>query len=397
MWQWQVSNEQRRGLLLLMATTVICFTCLPKCQAQGTKYGLLTPDKSCHDSAGVVQWTGGQFEFPCPSTKSLFKSSGKFIPKNVIATRAQIIRDTIFLALPRYRKGVPATLVKTTITPGTCSTTFTPYPCWDMQEEGNCKALQSVVDLVVDQNEVIWVLDTGIVNTLETPIRKCPPKVVAISAKTGKLLKTIDLDGLTSTNSRLQYLAVDYAPDGGCFVYVSDAANRAIIVFNIQADRGFRIVLPKAVTTGCRLRDVLYIALIRQDCGTTELYFTYLSTSKLFSLKSEYLRSGVADGKIMDLGKKPSRMVIIGTDNGSAIFFRNEGDAEVFRWDTNTPFAEANFKPVYRSPTCQLATHAVPDYKRNTMRVLQSNFPDFMQNRVGCGAIQQLTMMQGCW
>ncbi|XP_023305355.2 protein yellow isoform X1 [Lucilia cuprina] len=397
MWPWQVSNEQRRGLLLLMATTVICFICLPKCQAQGTKYGLLTPDKSCHDSAGVVQWTGGQFEFPCPSTKSLFKSSGKFIPKNVIATRAQIIRDTIFLALPRYRKGVPATLVKTTITPGTCSTTFTPYPCWDMQEEGNCKALQSVVDLVVDQNEVIWVLDTGIVNTLETPVRKCPPKVVAISAKTGKLLKTIDLDGLTSTNSRLQYLAVDYAPDGGCFVYVSDAANRAIIVFNIQADRGFRIVLPKAVTTGCRLRDVLYIALIRQDCGTTELYFTYLSTSKLFSLKSEYLRSGVADGKIMDLGKKPSRMVIIGTDNGSAIFFRNEGDAEVFRWDTNTPFAEANFKPVYRSPTCQLATHAVPDYKRNTMRVLQSNFPDFMQNRVGCGAIQQLTMMQGCW
>ena len=100
---------------------------------------------------------------------------------------------------------------------------------------------------------------------------------------------------------------------------------------------------------------------------------------------------------LVDLGKKPSRMVIIGTDNGSAIFFRNEGDADVFRWDTNTPFIEANFKPVYRSATCQLATHAVTDYKRNTMRVLQSNFPDFMQNRVGCGAIQQLTMMQGCW
>jgi len=44
-------------------------------------------------------------------------------------------------------------------------------------------------------------------------------------------------------------------------------------------------------------------------------------------------------------------MVIIGTDNGSAIFFRNEGDAEVYRWDTNSTFAEANFKPVYRSQT----------------------------------------------
>lgn len=297
---WQQADAYFPNCLLLIVVAVVCgLACLPPCQGQGTKYGLYPPEKPCDSNGNVVQWTGGQFEFPCASTKSLFKSSGKFVPKNVIATRAQIIKDSVFLALPRYRRGVPATLVKTTIKPGTCSTTFTPYPCWDMQEEGNCKALQSVVDLMVDQNEVIWVLDTGIVNTLETPVRKCPPKVVAISAKTGKILKTIDLDGLTTASSRLQYLAVDYAPDGGCFVYVSDAANRAIIVFNIQADRGFRIVLPKAVTSGCRLRDVLYIVLIRQDCGTTELYFTYLSTSKLFSLKAEYLRSGTADGRIM--------------------------------------------------------------------------------------------------
>lgn len=289
----------RTGLLLLCVITIICLTCLPKCQALGWQKGDLISEKSCDDNRNVLQWTGGQFEFPCASTKSLFKSSGKFIPRNVIATRAQIIRDSVFLALPRYRKGVPATLVKALIKPGTCSTTFTPYPCWDMQEEGNCKALQSVVDLMVDRNEVIWVLDTGIVNTLETPLRMCPPKVMAISGKTGKILKTIDLKGLAAPTSRLQYLAIDYAPSGDCFVYVSDAANRAIIVFNIQADRGFRIVLPKAVASGCRLRDVLYIALIRQDFGATELYFTYLSSGKLFSLKSEYIRNGNADGRIL--------------------------------------------------------------------------------------------------
>lgn len=285
---------------LLLLLVVVCLA--GHARAQGTKYGLWTPDRAYADTQ-PIQWTGGQFEFPCASTKSLFKSSGKYIAKNVIATRAQLIGDTIYLALPRYRKGVPATLVKTTVLPGACSTTFKPYPCWDLQEEGNCKALQSVVDLVVDQNEVLWVLDSGIVNTLETPVRKCPPKVVAMSVKTGKVLKTVSLEGLTSSSSRLQYLVVDYAPDGGCFIYVSDAANRAIIVYNLQADRGFRVVLPKAVTAGCRSRDVLYIALIRRDCGTTELYFTYLSTSKLFSLKSEYLRSGLADGRI--LGELP--------------------------------------------------------------------------------------------
>lgn len=90
-------------------------------------------------------------------------------------------------------------------------------------------------------------------------------------------------------------------------------------------------------------------------------------------------------------------MVIIGTDNGAAIFFRYEGQSEVFRWDTNTCFQETNFKAVYRCQTCQLATHALADYKRGRMRVLESNFPDFLQNKVGCGAIQQLSVMQGCW
>lgn len=316
MCQHQVSRSvMQQCLITLGLVAAISLACLPLCHANDTHQ---VTEKPCPNSASVVQWTGGQFEFPCPSTKSLFKSSGKFIPKNIIATRAQLIKDTIYLALPRYKKGVPATLVKTTLRPGTCATTFSPFPCWNMQEEGNCKALQSVVDLVVDQNEIIWVLDTGIVNTLDTPIRKCPPKVVAISAKTGKILKTIDLESLTSSNSRLQYLAIDYASDGSCFVYVSDAANRAIIVFNIQADQGFRIVLPKAVTSGTRLRDVLYIALIRRDCGSTDLYFTYLSTNKLFSIKSEYLRSGVADGKILgELNKLNSIFLIF----GKKIFF----------------------------------------------------------------------------
>lgn len=97
------------------------------------------------------------------------------------------------------------------------------------------------------------------------------------------------------------------------------------------------------------------------------------------------------------MGTKPEKLVIIGTDNGCAIFFRYEGHSEVYRWDTNTPFQSTNFKAVYRSDSCQLSTHAIADYKASRMRVLESNFPDYIQNKVGCGAIQQLTAMEGCW
>lgn len=243
-----------------------------------------------------LQWTGASFAWPCPSTKALYRNSNKYISKNIIATRAQISGDDIYLALPRLKAGNPATLVKTYLKEGSCHTTFVPFPCWTEQEEGNCQALQNVVDLYIDNNDILWVLDTGIVQTFDNPVRRCPPKVVAYSLKTKKLLKKIELNELTSKTSRLQYLAIDYTPDSKCFVYVSDAATRSIIVYDVQASRGFRVVLPKAVMTGSSRKDILFLALVRKSCGSTVLYFTYLASQRMFSVKTEYLRKGMAQG-----------------------------------------------------------------------------------------------------
>lgn len=261
-------------------------------------HGILSMDN--YSSKGPdMKWTGVDFTWPCSTTKALLKSSGKYIQKNNIATRGQIYRDTLFFALPRYKKGIPATLVKTKSKRGGTSVTFEPFPCWSMQEETKCSALQSVVDLVLDGSDLLWVLDTGVIHTLEDePSQTCPPKVLAFNVKTGKLLKTITFDGLISKSSRLQYLAVDYGRDGRAFVYVSDAAARAIIVYDVQAAKGYRVMLPRAVSEGCEKKDVLYLVLTRKPCGSATLYFTYLCSKKLFAIKTDYLRDGRNAGKI---------------------------------------------------------------------------------------------------
>lgn len=245
-----------------------------------------------------VEWTGGSFEWPSTQTKSLYKSAGKYIRKNVIATRAQIVGTNVYVALPRYKSGVPATLARTSFEKGTCQAKLTPFPSWSMQEEGHCQSLQSVVDIVADRNNILWALDVGIVNTLETPLRKCPPKVIAISTKTGKVLKTISFEKLVTPTSRLQYLAVDYQSENHCFLYVSDAAHRSIIVYDVQASRGFRVILPKPVIEGSPKRDVLYLALVRKGNDVTSLYFSYLSSKHLFVVNTDALRSGFAHGRI---------------------------------------------------------------------------------------------------
>lgn len=352
---------------------------------------------TCHEKKNCkVEWTGGNIEFPCESTKSIYLASGRYVSKNIIATRGQIYKDNAILALPRYKPGVPITLATVSLHQKGCEATLKPFPCMSLQEEGNCQSLQSVVDLVIDAQEVLWVLDVGVVNALENPLRQCPPKVVAISLKTGKVLKTLDLSGLVVKASRLQYLAVEYDLTGAPYVYVSDAATRSILVFDVAHNKAHRVVLPKAVTSGCQRRDVLYLALVTKGCGYNFLVFTYLCSGHVFTIRTDYLRSGALNGQITDLGLKPQKLIILGTDLGSAIFFRYEGKPEVYRWDSNTDFVAANFQLVYKSPDCLLATQAMPDIKKERVRILESNFVDYLQNTVGCGAVQQINVIGGC-
>lgn len=65
---------------------------------------------------------------------------------------------------------------------------------------------------------LLWALDVGIVNTLEQPIRRCSPKIVAINTANNKVVKSIDLSDLVTSESRLQFIVVDYSKDNKPFV-----------------------------------------------------------------------------------------------------------------------------------------------------------------------------------
>ncbi|KAE8737024.1 hypothetical protein FOCC_FOCC017518 [Frankliniella occidentalis] len=330
-----------------------------------------------------VYINGNNIVFPCASTEKIYKKSGLYVPKNMIATRVQISGSDVFVATPRFREGVPFTLSHLNLKDKACAPTLSPWPCWSLQEEGNCDALQNVVDLFIDVNDILWVLDVGITNTLDNPTRRCAPKVVGFNIKTGKLVKSIDLSGLVCSSSRLQYLVVDYTPDGKCYLYVSDAATRAILVYDIQANRGFRVVLPKAVLLGGANRDVLYLALIRRPDNNNLIIFSYLSSCRLFAIKSCNLRRGSANGVVVDVGPKNGKIVILGTDGASNLFFREKGGSDIYMWNAETCFKPDNFQLVQHGNDCRLATQVVPGYKR-LMWVIESNFNDYIQNQVGC-------------
>lgn len=205
------------------------------------------------------------------------------------------------------------------------------------------------------------------------------------------MLRRIELGKLVTNNSVLQYLTVD-----GSHLYISDAGSRAFIVYDTVADRGCRVVLPKAVEHGCSRRDVLYNALVRRSNGESAVYFTYLSAKNVYSVSTSDLKAGTNKSKVKLVGSKTDdSIVFLGTDNAKTIYLRMASNCDVYAWDTDKPFASESFCLVYRSDTsCLLPTHVATDNRLGRLRVLQSNFPDFMRNTVGCGAVQRLALVE---
>lgn len=76
----------------------------------------------------------------------------------------------------------------------------------------------SLSSLSLSLQGLLWALDVGIVNTLEQPIRRCSPKIVAINTANNKVVKSIDLSDLVTSESRLQFIVVDYFKDNKPFV-----------------------------------------------------------------------------------------------------------------------------------------------------------------------------------
>lgn len=81
-----------------------------------------------------------------------------------------------------YREGVPFTLSHVSLNSGNqCYNYVEPYPTLGMNVVDDRNAIINAVDIYMGQNRIIWILDTGIVNTLdEEPKREYEAKVLGI-------------------------------------------------------------------------------------------------------------------------------------------------------------------------------------------------------------------------
>jgi hypothetical protein len=117
----------------------------------------------------VYEWKTLDFVYRSEYERQAALARGDFIPQNVIASDIKPYGRRLYVTLPRMMPGVPATL-GWMIAPdndGRTDPPIEPYPSWEMNQRGNCSALQFVQGIEIDASGIMYVVDSGRTETLD--------------------------------------------------------------------------------------------------------------------------------------------------------------------------------------------------------------------------------------
>nr|CAD7451909.1 unnamed protein product [Timema tahoe] len=200
---------------------------------------------ACQGQLEVInQWSFLPFDLP-PDFPT-----GNYIPENNVFTGLEVGWGRVFLTLPRLRSGVAATLatIPRADLQGQTGTapTLQAYPNWQWHRaEANCSGLISVYRARADRCDRLWVLDSGIMNSLESYTPVCPPKIVVFDLRTDRLVKSYEFPRASlRLNSLLTNLVIDYQDGQSCddaLIYISDTASPGIVVYDARRDVSWRV------------------------------------------------------------------------------------------------------------------------------------------------------------
>uniref|UniRef100_A0A2A4JAJ6 ubiquitinyl hydrolase 1 n=1 Tax=Heliothis virescens TaxID=7102 RepID=A0A2A4JAJ6_HELVI len=246
---------------------------------------------------------------------------GGYVKDNVIAVKAVPYRDDIYVITPRMKQGVMATLWL--IIREKNSVELQPYPELRDHKLSDCNAIQNAVDFYLDHLGKLWILDTGIIDTLSNPQCTCPPKVVVVNLLLGKLIKRIDISSLMEANSLLQNIVVEYALGGNAFIYASDASRGAILVHEVSTGAGWSVVT-------CGPATGLQITLVKRMTHAV-LLLVRLHYPGIIELDTTTLRRKDSLNPLTVFGEHSKPVVLLGADSFH-VYLRHTECSDVLRY-----------------------------------------------------------------
>ncbi|XP_012269406.2 protein yellow [Athalia rosae] len=346
----------------------------------------------------IAQWQLLDYAFPYDPTYL-----GSFRPENVVPTGIEVAWHRIFVATPRLRAGVPATIsfIPRDVPAGS-SPQLQAFPSWEWHGAGrgdlNCSGLISVYRIRLDRCNRLWVLDSGVMTSIDDFTTVCPPKLLVFDLQTDRLVRTIQFPrDSVRQNSLFTNLVIDETSATTCddvFIYITDTANAGIVVYDGAADRSWRVthasMLPNPDYTMYQIGSDTFelfdgVVGLGFSARLGTLYFQPLATDRLFSVPTSALQAGpLPFGEQLPVtlvGRKSSQGIGLGVDpTDDSILFAPLTETAIAAWQPQTN----NQRILAYSPEQLQFTAEIRWVERDGGNIwaLSSRFQKFFKNQI---------------
>ncbi|XKL69266.1 hypothetical protein PGB90_007035 [Kerria lacca] len=294
-----------------------------------------------------------------------------YVPENAVFTGMEVGWDRVFLATPRLWPGNPATVSwiprNSFENSGEMSPALQAYPNWDWHRAAttntvantkeNCTNIISVFRIRLDKCDRLWILDSGVMDSLASFNIICPPKLLIFDSRNDQLIRIVTFPPeILRRNSLLTNLVIDDntrsefgIPDcDNVFVYMTDSTNPALVVYDSRKDSAWRITNPfmypdpnfgtyRVAGESFTLMDgIIGIALSAPILPHKQLYFQPFASDRIFTVPTSVLKAGPNSG---DDGDLPVSLVGHKSSQGAPLAVEPRDGALIFSPISETAIA----------------------------------------------------------
>ncbi|XP_059061451.1 protein yellow-like [Achroia grisella] len=262
---------------------------------------------TCNEQLKIrFQWKELDYDFTTPALRQQAIDTGNFIPKNNIPMGLEIFQDKLFITVPRWRQGVPASLnyvdLKDT---NNTSPKLKPYPSWAAHSGSKPTEIISPFRTRIDRCSRLWVLDNGKIGSLESVPTIYPPSIIVYDLTSDNLIRKYEIpQNQVKQDSGFANIAIEDSDCQKTYAYLGDVGKAGLVVYSWEKNESWRIshhfFYPDPLACEYNVKGLTFnwtdaifgmgISGPNPD-GFSTLYFHPMSSYYEFKVSTEYLRN----------------------------------------------------------------------------------------------------------
>ncbi|XP_028134442.2 protein yellow isoform X1 [Diabrotica virgifera virgifera] len=348
-------------------------------------------------------WNVLDFAYPSETDRDIAIQNEDFIPKNNLPLGVEVYGNRIFVSMPKWKPGVPATLAVIPRVPKEPSPKLVPYPNWEWHTSGGCESITSVFRVDADTCGRLWVLDSGLIHVTVKPQQVCPPKILVFDLKSDELLVKYELpEEFIKQDSLYSNIIVDVRDDcDNVYAYLADVWRYGIVVFSLTKMRSWRVTdhlfYPEPLAAAYKVHHLdfewtdgifgMSLSPYNPRQPDRILYFNPMSSFREFYVQTSVIRNETGWSKIKDafrvIGQsrgKSGHMSASRISKNGIMFYNLVTRDSVGCWDIRKPYKRSNLGVVAQDPETMVFPNdlKIDKERRQSVWVISNKLPFYL-------------------